>query len=212
MNSSQPFYCFDLDGTLLRAEVLPALAAEVGLAEEMSLLTGLTMQGLVSFEMSFRLRCRLLREVPLERARSIVAQIPVEPVIAAFIEANPGSCAVVTSNLDVWVRHLILELGCEAFTSEAFVVDDALADVACILDKGQVIEQLRARGHGTIVAIGDGANDVPMLAGADVGIAFAGNHPMSSGLLAVADVIANDGADLERLLGSEGLISDHHLV
>jgi phosphoserine phosphatase len=56
------FFCFDLDGTMTRREILPAIASEVGLSEEIALLTSLTMRGLVPFESSFRLRCRILRE------------------------------------------------------------------------------------------------------------------------------------------------------
>lgn len=200
-----PFFCFDLDGTVLAGEVLPALAREIGLEDEMRLLTGLTMQGLVPFEASFRLRCRLLREVPLARAQAIVAELAFDSHIAAFIQSNPQRCAIVTNNLDVWVGARIRELGCAAFTSEAFVIDDAVAEIASILDKGAVIDTLRSDSEHQIIAIGDGANDIPMLQRADIGIAFAGLHPLPADLIEAADHVAADGAQLVRML--EGLVA-----
>src|SRR5258705_13832741 len=98
---SNTAFCFDLDGTLTRHEILPAMASEIGLSEEIALLTSLTMRGLIPFEASFRLRCRVLREVPVSRVREIVASIPLAESIETFIKENRHRCVVSTGNLDV---------------------------------------------------------------------------------------------------------------
>jgi HAD superfamily phosphoserine phosphatase-like hydrolase len=200
MCTASPFFCFDLDGTVTRQEILPIIASEVGLKEEIDLLTSLTMRGLVPFESSFRLRCRLLREVPISRVREIVSSIRLDPEIEAFIRDNRDSCAIVTGNLDVWVAGLLERLGCEAFTSLGIVTGDRLDGVSRILCKSDPVRELRARGFVHVVAVGDGFNDIPMLEEADIGIAFAGVHSPVPQLIQLADYIANGATDLCQLL------------
>ena len=196
------FFCFDLDGTVTRREILPAIASEVGLSEEMALLTSLTMRGLVPFESSFRLRCRLLREIPVSRVRDIVASVPVDPFISAFILKNRTRCAIVTGNLDVWVSGLIDQLGCEAFTSMGNITDDRLDGVSHIVRKNDAVRELRRRGFDRLTAIGDGFNDIPMLQEADVGIGFGGVHPPVPEVIELADYVVYDGESLCRLLNT----------
>lgn len=59
-------YCFDLDGTLTRQELLPLIASSVGLEDEIEVLTQATIDGFLPFDKSFKLRVRLLRDANLE--------------------------------------------------------------------------------------------------------------------------------------------------
>ena len=198
----QSFFCFDLDGTITRQEILPAIASEVGLSEEIALLTNLTMRGLVSFESSFRLRCRILREVPVSRVREIVADIPLDPDVVQFIRENRERCAIVTGNLDVWVQDLIERIGCQAFTSEGKIEDDKLDGVVRMLCKNDPVQSIRRQGWERVVAIGDGFNDVPMLQDADIGVGFGGVHPPVQDVVEVADYVVYGGEILCRLLST----------
>ncbi len=197
-----PFiFAFDLDGTVTAREILPVLARELDLAEEMGLLTSLTLNGTLSFEASFRLRFAILRSIPLERVRKIVAEIPLDPHITEFIQNRRESCAIVTGNLDCWVEPLLEKLGCRAYMSESRN-GGGLLGLRKVLNKGDAVRDL-AQGGKKIVAIGESANDLPMFEAADLRVAFAGVHKPVSEILRIADHLARDGKELSSLL--EGL-------
>jgi HAD superfamily phosphoserine phosphatase-like hydrolase len=195
-------FCFDLDGTITSRELLPAIASELGLSEEMALLTSLTIRGLIPFESSFRLRCGILRQIPVSRVREIVADIPLDPVLEAFIRQNHERCAVVTGNLDIWVKDMVAGLDCAWFSSRGTVASDWLESVSSVLSKDQAVKTLRAQGFDRVVAIGDGFNDLPMFEAADIGVAFGGVHPPVSEVIQLARYVVFRSASLCRLLNT----------
>jgi phosphoserine phosphatase len=195
-------FCFDLDGTITTREILPAIASELDLSEEMALLTNLTIRGLIPFETSFRLRCSILRQVPVSRVREIVADIPLDSTITKFIHDNRGRCAVVTGNLDVWVKDILDRLDCPSFTSRGIVVSDSLGSVPGVLNKDEAVKALRAQSFDRVVAIGDGFNDFPMFEAADVRIAFGGVHPPVPEIVQVANYVVCRSNSLCRLLNT----------
>ena len=118
------------------------LRREIGLSEEMDLLTSLTISGQIPFESSFRLRCSILKQIPVSRVRAIVADIPLDPVLEAFIRDNRERCAVVTGNLDVWVKDMLDSLDCASFSSRGTVASDWLESVSSVLSKDQAVKTL----------------------------------------------------------------------
>jgi phosphoserine phosphatase len=195
-------FCFDLDGTITRQEILPAIASELGLSEEMALLTNLTLRGLIPFESSLRLRCRILRDVPVSRVRDIISDIPLDPLIEAFIRDNRDRCCVVTGNLDIWVEHILKRLACQSATSAAFAPDDRLESVTRVIRKDEAVKALRARGFQRIVAIGESFNDVPMFHAADVGVAYGGVHPPIPEIIQLSKYLVFGSGALCRLLNT----------
>ncbi|MCC8193764.1 MAG: HAD family phosphatase [Deltaproteobacteria bacterium] len=193
-------FAFDLDGTVTRAEILPAIARAAGVFDEMSRLTALTLDGALDFESSFRQRFDLLRRIPPAEVRRITAAVPLDPEIEAFIAENKARCAIVTGNLDCWISPLAERLGCAIHSSRS-AEDDGGLSLVSVLRKGPCIERLR-RQDRYVVAIGDGANDIPMLLAADYGIAFGGLREPARGLLAVADRTERDASSLCRFLRS----------
>jgi HAD superfamily phosphoserine phosphatase-like hydrolase len=192
-------FCFDLDGTLTARELLPVIAAETGLQAEIEALTLATITGILPFESSFRLRCRLLADVPVSRVRAIVADLPLFGRILDFIRARPDDCYVITGNLDVWVEDLLGRIGARAFSSSALVRNDRLAGVTGVLDKGAAVQVVR-RNHSRIVAIGDGVGDLAMFENSDVRIAYAGLHAPVPTLVASADMVCMSETALIRTL------------
>jgi HAD superfamily phosphoserine phosphatase-like hydrolase len=181
-------FCFDLDGTITSREILPMLAAEVGYAEELAALTDATIKGVIPFASSFRLRCKILSDLPISQARRIIEATPLFPRIADFVRSRPNQCFVVTGNLDIWIEPLVLMLGVKAYSSTAETESDRLVRVRHVLDKGDALKELRPR-YDRIIAVGDGMGDVSMFENADVKIAFGGVHRPVDALVDMSDMI-----------------------
>lgn len=192
-------FCFDLDGTITREELLPRLARELGIYEEIRILTEATLKGDIPFKRSFELRCRLLADIPISRVREIVDSVEMHPAIVSFIRANQTSCFVVTGNLDVWIEPLVAKLGCRAFTSRAEFMGDQLSKVAAVLDKSVAVHMVR-KEFNRVVAVGDGMNDASMFEVADIGVAYGGVHDPVPALVDASHFVVTNGRALCRLL------------
>ncbi|HBO1486103.1 HAD family hydrolase [Pseudomonas aeruginosa] len=193
-------YCFDLDGTLTRQELLPLIASSVGLEDEIEVLTQATIDGFLPFDKSFKLRVRLLRDANLEWIHSALRQqVELDPHIQAFISARPRQCFVVTGNLDLWVEPVLERLGVRSFTSRARMRDGRLEGVEEILHKGDAVTSLRGEFE-RIVAVGEGMNDVPMFEAADLRVAYGGVHVPNRVLTGLSDFVVHEGEVLCRLL------------
>ncbi|HWW46357.1 MAG TPA: HAD family phosphatase [Xanthobacteraceae bacterium] len=192
-------YCFDLDGTLTTTEILPCIASEIGVAEEMATLTKATIEGHIPFEPSFRLRCLILGRVPSARIREIVASVPLNESIFSFIRSRRDRCYIVTGNLDIWVKPIVDSCGCGLFSSVASDDENGLK-LHSVLQKSDAVNALRQQGHDRIVAVGDGMNDVPMFGAADVAIAFGGVHPPSPAAILASHYVVHDGDTLCEML------------
>ncbi|MBR4384066.1 MAG: HAD-IB family phosphatase, partial [Selenomonadaceae bacterium] len=103
-------FVFDLDGTITKVETLPLIASELGLADEMKLLTDLTLSGQIPFDKSFKLRYLVLRNVPLKKIRDIMSTVELDEEISAFVAEHKKNCAVVTGNLDCWIAPIVDKL------------------------------------------------------------------------------------------------------
>lgn len=194
-------YCFDLDGTLTRQELLPLIASSVGLEDEISVLTQATIDGLLPFDKSFKLRVRLLRDARLDWIHAVLEeQVEFDPNIMEFIGRHREQSFVVTGSLDLWVKPILDKLGIQSFTSRArFDAQGGLEGVEHILHKGDAISALRGQ-FDRIVAVGEGMNDVPMFEAADWRIAYGGVHTPNKTLLKLSDFLLHDGKALCRLL------------
>lgn len=191
-SSDETVFLFDFDGTITATELLPLIAREVGLEDEIGALTRDTMDGRLPFDESFRSRVELLRETPIARVAEIVAEAPVHGRLLEWILERRDRCWVVTGNLDCWVGGWMEHHGLRCFASTAAIADGEVAGVEAILHKETVLEQFGGR---RTVMVGDGANDAQIMADADVGIGFATLHDLPPVVLEVADwVVLNEKA------------------
>ena len=191
-------FVFDLDGTITKVETLPLLAKELDLAEEMQLLTDLTLGGKIPFEKSFKLRYLVLRNIPLKTIQKIMATVELDADIADFIRANKKNCAVVTGNLDCWVEPIVAKLGCEIFSSTSRL-EGNLPVLEKILDKGALIRELK-KTYDKIIAVGESFNDVPMFEESDIAIAYGGVHKPVSAAISISNYVVSNGSALCGLL------------
>lgn len=194
-------YCFDLDGTITSQELLPLMAAELDLYEEISALTRATINGLIPFEQSFKLRCKLLSDVPTKKVQEVADKVKLNESIAQFVRENKDNCYVITGNIYEWIQPIVNKLGCKIFCSEGKFKDGKLSGLEKIIDKGEVIKGLRENGK-SIISIGDGMGDVLMFQESDLSIAYGGVHEPIETLMKVSNYLVYDEDSLCRLLNT----------
>lgn len=181
---SRYIFLFDLDSTITRQEILPTIAREAGVYEQMSALTESSMRGEIPFKQSFLQRVELLKKVPVSQVQEIIANIVLNEQLVEFMETYKNRSYIVTGNLDVWIDRLIEKLGMEknVFCSKALTEGNYVQDVFNIVDKDAVIRQMVL----PFVAVGDGNNDAEMIEAAEVGIGYGGVRPVAPSVLECA--------------------------
>ena len=120
-------YCFDLDGTVTSQELLPLMAAELDLYDEISALTQATINGLIPFERSFKLRCKLLSDVPIKKVQEVAEKVKLNESIVQFIKENKDNSYIVTGNIYEWIQPIVEKIGCKIFCSKGKFTNDKLS-------------------------------------------------------------------------------------
>ena len=174
----------DVDSTLVRGEVIELLAAEAGCLAEVAGITGSAMRGELDFEASLRARVALLAGLSVESVDRVRAGIRLTPgarTLVRTLKRLGWTVGIVSGGFTVVTDDLRRELGLDhALANELEVVDGRLTGhvVGPVVDRAAKAAALRRfaaeaglRQEQT-VAIGDGANDLDMLAAAGLGIAF----------------------------------------
>lgn len=189
-----------MDGTITKAGLLTCIASELGIADEMAILTKATMDGHIEFEPSFRLRCLLLGQIDPQVIQRVVDAVPLDEDLMRFIADHQDDCYILTGNLDIWIRPILLRCGCQVFSSTGEYVNGKL-QLKSILNKARALRSIRKdMGYERVIAVGNGANDVSMLEQADVGIAFGGVHSATQAAIHASRYITHDGSTLCSLL------------
>ena len=194
-------FAFDLDGTVTLDELLPLIAKALELEEEIEFLTDLTINSVIPFDMSFKLRFALLKSIKLSFIQSVIENASLDDDIAHFIRSNSDNCYIVTGNIDQWVKPIIDNLGCEIYASKAKCEGDCCTELLYINKKAEAIQRIRKK-HDFIVAIGEGANDTGMFQEANLSICYGGVHSPYKDLMKYANYLINDGKTLCRLLNT----------
>lgn len=184
-------FLFDLDATVTKEEILPTLAEQVGLLEEMREMTEKTMRGEIPFQSSFLARVEMLKTIPVNRVAEIVEKTPLNEELVQFIRTHASRCYIVTGNIDIWIEKLIKRIGLpmsHCYCSSASVSDDYIISVNSVVDKEKIAKQFVV----PIVAVGDGSNDAEMVRLADVGIGYGGVRPVAYSLMCNATHVICD--------------------
>ncbi|MGD9792940.1 MAG: phosphoserine phosphatase SerB, partial [Acidimicrobiia bacterium] len=174
----------DVDSTLIQDEVIDLLAAEAGREAEVSAITERAMRGELDFEASLRERVALLAGLPESVFDIVKEKVRLTPGARTFVRTLRRlgyRTAIVSGGFTPITDHLRADLGLDyAFANDLEVVDGHLTGVVLgsVVDRAGKAEILRqvaiAEGIALdqVVAIGDGANDLDMLATAGLGVAF----------------------------------------
>ena len=181
---SQRLVVLDVDSTLIQNEVIDLLADERGCGPAVAAITARAMAGELDFETALRERVRLLAGLDmaaLERARERVALTPGARTFVRTLKRMGFRVAIVSGGFTFVTDELAARLGVDHATANVLeIVDGQLTGelTGPIVDRGRKAELLAevAASEGIpldqTVAIGDGANDLDMMALAGLGIAF----------------------------------------
>jgi phosphoserine phosphatase len=176
--------CMDVDSTLVQGEVIEMLAHHAGCMDKVAEITGRAMAGELDFEQSLRERVKLLEGLPAEavdRVRESIELMPGARTLVRTLQRLGYAIAIVSGGFTQVTDHLKADLGLDfAMANTLEVVDGKLTGdlVGPIVDReGKALALERFATDAGVplsqtVAVGDGANDLDMLARAGLGIAF----------------------------------------
>lgn len=174
----------DVDSTLIADEVIELLADEAGCRAEVEAVTTAAMAGELDFETSLRERVRRLAGLEvaaLDRAAARIRLTPGARTFVSTLQRMGFSVAVVSGGFTAFTDRLKADLGLDhAYANTLEIFDGRLTGevVGPVVDRARKAEVLReiAAAEGILpsqaVAVGDGANDLDMLAASGLGIAF----------------------------------------
>ncbi|WP_321475265.1 phosphoserine phosphatase SerB [uncultured Paludibaculum sp.] len=175
---------FDMDSTLIQGEVIDELAREAGVGEQVRAITESAMRGELDFQASFRRRVALLKGLPEEALQRVIERIPLTDGaerLVSTLKRLGYKTAILSGGFTFFGRVLQQRLGIDSLHANTLaiaggvVTGEVVDDVVDGARKAQLLQDL-ARREGLsleqVIAVGDGANDLPMLRLAGLGIAF----------------------------------------
>ena len=182
---SRRLICFDMDSTLIRTEVIDELADRAGVGEEVRAITESAMRGEIDFRESFTRRVALLKGLDVSVMKEIAENLPVTEGVERMMEVLKRSgykTAILSGGFTYFGNYLKQKYGFDyVYANDLEVGEDGKLTgryTGDIVDGQRKKELLRLLAQvenidiAQTIAVGDGANDLPMLAEAGLGIAF----------------------------------------
>jgi phosphoserine phosphatase len=176
--------CFDMDSTLIEHEVIDELAKAAGVGEQVAEITERAMQGELDFIQSFEARVALLKGLDASVLESIAQSLKLTEGaehLMRTLKALGYKTAILSGGFTYFGEYLQRKLGIDYVYANALEIEDGKVTgrvVGRVVDGQRKAELLReiAASEGVnleqVIAVGDGANDLPMLSIAGLGIAF----------------------------------------
>lgn len=202
----------DMDATIVTTETLDELAAKAGIKDKIAAITARAMNGELDFKAALRERVGLLKGLPLTALRATLDETVLSPgaqTLVRTMRKNDTACVLVSGGFTYFTSAVARMCGFHRSHGNALEYDGtALAGTVAepILDKDAKLGFLKTYAHemkinlSDTVAVGDGANDLPMLATAGLGIGYRPKPVLEENLLNVLKF-----ADLTGVLYAQGL-------
>ncbi len=175
---------FDMDSTLIQTEVIDELAKKKGVGREVKEITEQAMRGKIDFKESLRKRVSLLKGLSLDELEDVANNIPLTEGALRLInnlKVLGYKIAIISGGFTYFGNYLKEKLQLDyVFANELEIKDNVLTGnvLGEIIDgekKAEILRELAQRENISleqVIAVGDGANDLPMLNLAGLGIAF----------------------------------------
>lgn len=176
--------CFDMDSTLIETEVIDELAIRAGVGDEVKAITESAMRGEIDFTESFRRRCALLKGLDVSVMQEIAENLPITEGVDRLMRVLKKvgfKIAILSGGFTYFGNYLKQKFGIDyVYANELEVIDGKLTGryLGEVVDGKRKAELLRLIAQvenvdiRQTVAVGDGANDLPMISIAGLGIAF----------------------------------------
>lgn len=175
---------FDMDSTLIEAEVIDELAKRAGVGAEVAAITERAMRGELDFTDSFTRRVALLKGLPESVLAEVADQLPLTEGAQRLIDTLRRlgyKTAILSGGFTYFGRWLQQRLGIDHVHANELEIENGrvtgrvVTPVVDGLRKAELLRQIAAQERislDQVIAVGDGANDLPMLNLAGLGIAF----------------------------------------
>lgn len=205
----------DMDSTIVTGETLDEMAAAVGLKDRIAEITARAMNGELDFAEALRERVSMLTDLPLAAVQRTLEHVELSPgarTLVATMRAHGALCALVSGGFTVIAEPVARMCGFDRVVANRLdIVEDRLtgrvAEPIVGADaKLATLERLAAEREMAprdICAVGDGANDLPMLLAAGLGVAYRAKPAVRA-----RAQVRLDHADLSALLYLQGYRRD----
>ena len=197
--------CFDMDSTLIQTECIDELAERAGVGEQVRAITESTMRGEIDFKEIFTQRVALLKGLDVSVMKEIADNMPITEGVERlmFVLKRYGyKIAILSGGFTYFGEHLQKKFGIDYVYANELEVEDGkltgryLGDVVDGKRKAELlrlIAQVEKVDIAQTIAVGDGANDLPMLSLAGLGIAFHAKPKVKENARQAINTIGLDG-------------------
>lgn len=176
--------CFDMDSTLIQAEVIDELAKEAGVGDEVSAITESAMRGELDFKQSLKKRLALLKGLDESVLETVAERLPLtegaERLISNLKRVGYQT-AIISGGFTYFGKRLANKLGIDYVFANRLEIEDGKltggvrGDIVDGEMKAHLLKTVAAAESISlkqVIAVGDGANDLPMLGVAGLGVAY----------------------------------------
>ena len=176
--------CFDMDSTLIEQEVIVELAKTAGIGAQVEAITESAMRGEIDFDESFAQRVALLKGIPTTVLDEICERLTLSTGALTTIRALKSlgyHTVLVSGGFTYFAEYIAEQLGIDEVHANHLDIDDGEVTGQVQLPivngakKAEIAKQTAKRlgiELSQVVCVGDGANDLPMMGIADLGVAY----------------------------------------